>query len=323
MQEELFDQVYPRAARHELAQALGGEVPQVAPASFHARLSDFGAVEFIFSGWGCPLLDSKVHAAMPALRAIFHAAGTVRGIVTPDLWAGGVRVSSAAAANARPVADYTFAAMVFASKFVLQHADAARQRRRFAPPAPMGLHGAAVGLIGFSRVGQRVAEMLRPTGAHVLVFDPHLSPAAAEIQSVEKVLTLEELFSRCDIVSCHAPLLTETRGLVRGEHLRRLRPGGHFINTARGAVVAEAELVEVLRERMDLSATIDVTVMEPLPPDSPLRELTNVTLTPHLAGSQDRECSRLGSFALEEFARLQRGEPLQGEIHAASLAMIA
>ncbi len=323
MQADLFDRVYTPEDRAVLAESRDEDIPFIAATDFRARLEQLREVETIFSGWGCPLLDASVRHEMPHLRAIFHAAGTVRGVVAPELWTTGVRVSSAAEANAGPVADFAFAAAVFASKFVFQHTESARARRVFVSPSPMGLYGASVGLISLSRIGKRVAERLLASGARVLAYDPSVSEADAASRCVEKVASIGELFARSDIVSCHAPSLPETRGLVRGRHLRRLPAGGHFINTARGAVVDEAELVEVLRERPDLSATIDVTTVEPLPLDSPLRDLRNVFLTPHIAGSQDRECRRLGLFAIEEHGRYQRGEPLLGEILAESLALLA
>jgi phosphoglycerate dehydrogenase-like enzyme len=323
MREAMFDRVFVADDRARLAETLGEEPTLITPPRFAPELPRLGAVEYIFSGWGCPLLDEHVKAQLPHLRAIFHSAGTVRSIVDPSLWGLGVRVSSATEANALPVADYTFAAVVFAAKYITQHAEAARLGRRYAPPAPMGLGGATVGLMSWSRIGRRVAERLRASGAQVLVYDPYLRVEQAVAQGVVKIDTLEALFARSQIVSCHTPLLPETRGLVRGDHLRRLPVGGHFINTARGAIVAEDELIEVMRERPDLGATIDVTCIEPLPPESPLRDLPNVLLTPHLAGSKDRECRRLGRFAIEEYERLRRGEPLAGEIFRESLAVIA
>ncbi len=270
-------------------------------------------VEAIFTGWGCPCLGMEVLRQMPRLRVIFHAAGTVRGIVAPELMAAGVRVSSAAQVNALPVAEFTYAAMVFAARFVWQNAAAASQRRAFAAPAPLGLVGASIGLISLSRVGRLVVEKLKDSGASLFAYDPLVTRGEARALGVE-LCPLDEIFSQCSIVSCHTPLLPATVGLIRGEHFQRLCKGAHFINTARGAIVMENEMIDVLLKRPDLSATLDVTTVEPLPMDSALRALPNVILTPHLAGSQGRECFRLGQFAVDEFERYLGGLPLQGEV---------
>jgi len=93
-----------------------------------------------------------------------------------------------------------------------------------------------------------------------------------------------------------------------------MREGATFINTARGEVVNEAEMIEVLKARPDLTAILDVTFPEPAATDSPLRTLPNVLLTPHIAGSMGRECARMGRFAAEEISRFLVGSPLLGEI---------
>jgi phosphoglycerate dehydrogenase-like enzyme len=122
---------------------------------------------------------------------------------------------------------------------------------------------------------------------------------------------LAELFRRSDVVSLHAPLLDETVGLIAGEHLAAMKPGATFINTARGGIVSQDELVEVARRRPDLQFVLDVTEPEPLPPDSPLYALENVVLTPHIAGSVGTECRRMGRYMVEELRRYLAGEPLQ------------
>jgi phosphoglycerate dehydrogenase-like enzyme len=111
-----------------------------------------------------------------------------------------------------------------------------------------------------------------------------------------------------------APLLPETVGMIRGAHLASMKEGATFINTARGALVHEAELVMVLRQRPDLQAVLDVTDPEPPPADLPLYSLANVMLTPHIAGALDGECRRLGRVMVEELGRCLRGATLHGEV---------
>ncbi len=134
---------------------------------------------------------------------------------------------------------------------------------------------------------------------------------------------LEEVFARCDVVSLHAPHLKETEGMITGRHLRSMQPGATFINTSRGAVVREGEMIDALREWPDLCAVLDVTAPEPPAADSPLYDLTNVVLTPHIAGSMHGECRRMGRYMLEELRRYLRGEPLLWRIDRETAARLA
>jgi phosphoglycerate dehydrogenase-like enzyme len=158
-----------------------------------------------------------------------------------------------------------------------------------------------------------VAERLRAFDVRVIAYDPFATPEAAADLSVE-LCTLEALFERSDVVSCHTPWLPETVGLLNGALFRRMKPGASFINTARGAVVNEAELIEVLGARDDLFAVLDVTYPEPPAVDSPLYTLPNVLLTPHIAGSMDDECRRMGRMMVDELDRWLRGEPLRHRV---------
>jgi phosphoglycerate dehydrogenase-like enzyme len=117
-----------------------------------------------------------------------------------------------------------------------------------------------------------------------------------------------------DVVSCHAPLSKLTEKMLGREHFESMKPGATFINTARGAVVNEEEMIGVLQKRPDLFAVLDVT--HPLPPaqGSLLYTLDNVMLTPHIAGSLGHECRRMGKLMVMELDRYLAGKPLQFEI---------
>jgi phosphoglycerate dehydrogenase-like enzyme len=125
-----------------------------------------------------------------------------------------------------------------------------------------------------------------------------------------ELCSLEDIFRRSDVVSLHTPWLKETEGMVTGAHFELMKSGAVFINTARGAVVRENEMTEVLSRRPDLTAVLDVTNPEPPEKESLLYTLPNVVLTPHIAGSMDGECRRMGSYMLEELKRYLNGEPL-------------
>lgn len=287
--------------------------------------ADLAGIEVIFGCWGTPQLDAARLARLPSLRAFFYGAGTVKGIVTDALYDRGIVVTTAAAANAVPVAEFTVAQVVLALKGAHRLGRAmhgARGRPPAGTAAVPGTFGAEVALVSLGLIGRLVLERLRALELRVLVHDPFVPDAAARALGAEPV-GLHEAFARGEVVSLHTPLLPETRGMVRAEHLRALRRHATLLNTARGGLVDEADLVAVLRERPDLTALLDVTDPEPPEPDSPLYTLPNVFLTPHIAGSQGRELLRMGSLAAGEFARWRAGEPLRHAVTREQLARMA
>ncbi|GAA3249028.1 hydroxyacid dehydrogenase [Streptomyces lavendulae subsp. grasserius] len=265
--------------------------------------------EVLFTGWGCPPLDEEALRRMPRLRAVVHSAGSVKHHVTTACWERGLLVSSAAAANAVPVAEYTLAAILFANKRVLESAHAYRSRRgpvdllRHYPEA--GNYRRTVGLVGASLIGRRVMELLRPFDLRVLVHDPYVDPAEVAALGGE-LCPLDELLRRSDVVSLHAPALPETRHLLDASRLALMPDGATLVNTARGSLVDTAALTEELVAGR-LHAVLDHTEPEVLPATSPLFDLPNVLLTPHVAGSLGGELDRLATSAVEELGRYARG----------------
>ncbi|MCB5182970.1 hydroxyacid dehydrogenase [Streptomyces antimicrobicus] len=272
-----------------------------------------GTAEVLFTGWGCPPLDAAALDRMPRLRAVVHAAGSVKHHVTPVCWERGLLVSSAAAANAVPVAEFTLAAVLLSNKRVLEAAHAYRAAR--GPVDVLGRYPTAgnyrrtVGLVGASLVGRRVLELLRPFDLRVLVHDPYADPGDLAVLGAE-ACALEDLLRRSDVVSLHAPALPGTRHLLDATRLALMRDGSTLINSARGALVdTEALTRELVSGR--LHAVLDHTEPEVLPADSPLFDLPNVLLTPHMAGSLGGELDRLAATAVAEVARYAQGLPFR------------
>lgn len=282
-----------------------------------------GAVEVLVTGWGTPRLDEETVARMPALRAVVHTAGTVRPILGETLWErSDIVVTTAAQANAVPVAEFTLAQILLAGKQSLRREADHRERRGARRPVEgrrMGNHGAVVGLIGASRIGRLVAEMLRPFDVSVLISDPYV--ADEEIRALGATpVTLPELFSRSDVVSLHAPDVPSTRGMIDAALLARMRDRTTFLNTARPALVdLDALRAELVTGR--LSAVLDVH--DDLAPDDPLWEIPTVSITPHIAGSLGNELHRMADHALEELRRLREGEPPRHPVDRSARALMA
>ena len=304
------------------------EVPCWAPIVDFQSMADkdrLRSVTVLLSGWGCPRLDEGMLNLMPNLKLVAHTGSSVKPIVSGQLWARGVRVISAAAANAVPVAEFALAAILFANKGVFQAREASRSKRFF-PVHPWiatgskGNLGATVGIVAFSRTGRQLARLLRAFDVKVLVYDPIASPAEIEGYGA-RAASLEEMFEKADVVSIHAPSLPQTRGMVSASLLARLRDGATIINTARGDIVDQHALEREL-ESGRLCAVLDVTEPEPPEESSALFDLPNVFLTPHLAGAAGLETRRLADLAIEEVSRFVGGQPLAHEVTAEMLETI-
>ncbi|GLZ81697.1 dehydrogenase [Actinorhabdospora filicis] len=281
-------------------------------------------VELLVTGWNAPRLDAAALDRLPNLRLVAHAAGTVKTFVTGEVFARGVRVTSVADANAIPVAEYTFAAILFGAKRALPLAHWYREHRRsrdVGGVAWLGTHGITIGVIGASRTGRRVIGLLRNLDAEIQVHDPYLDEAGARELGVRRV-GLDELLSTSHVVSVNAPATPETRHLLDARRLALLPDGCVLVNTARGSLIDhEALLPHLVSGRID--AVLDVASPEPPPPDSPLYDLPNVLLTPHIAGALGNEVGRLGRAVLDEIEAHYGGRPMPGEVRPGELGRLA
>jgi phosphoglycerate dehydrogenase-like enzyme len=281
------------------------------------------AAEVLLGHWGCARLDPAFLDRAPRLRMLAYAAGTVREVVTPAAFERLDRVTSGAAANAVPVAEYTVAAILWANKGAflererLRGVDLPPGRRRH----PVGNWAKRIGLVGASHVGRAVIELLAPYRCQVVVADPYLSDDEAARLGVDRV-DLDALLATSDVVSLHAPALPTTERMIGAAQLALMLDGATLVNTARGVLVDHDALVGELRTGR-ISAVLDVTDPEPLPPDHPLLALPNCVVTPHLAGSQGTELSRLAELVIDEIGRFAAGEPAHHPVHPTDLERVA
>ena len=285
--------------------------------------SRFRETEVIFSTWGMPVFtEAEIQASLPSLKAVFYGAGTVQQFARPFLNCG-VRVFSAWAANAVPVAEYTVAQILLANKgffATMGYRDRAAAKKEIAHFP--GNYGVKVGIIGAGMIGRLVIGKLKEYCLEVLVFDPFLPEDKAKALGVTKV-SLETLFAQCQVVSNHLANNEQTKGMLKGVHFASMLPYATFLNTGRGAQVVEQELVQVLRDRPDLTAILDVTFPEPPVEGSPLYTLPNCILTPHIAGSLGNEVRRMGAYRMAEYENFSQNKPCQYEVTPEMLKTMA
>ncbi len=242
----------------------------------------------------------------PKLRMIQTGAGS-DNVDLAECTRRGILVCSAAGVNAAAVAEHTMALILGWFKNIVYLDTFLKARRDSRELCYSGgeLLGKAAGIIGLGAIGQRVAALCQAFGMNVLGYSRH--PKC--IQGVENV-RLEELLERSDVVSLHVPATPETRHLMDRQAFRRMKPSAVLVNTARGSVVHEADLIEALRRHQIAGACLDVYEEEPLPQASQLRSLPNVLLTPHTAGYPDGVRLHAGrySFFAGNLQRAWRGE---------------
>ncbi len=282
--------------------------------------------DVILGHWGCPRIDARVLERAPKLGLIAYVAGTVKTVVTDAVWDRPIRVTSGAAANAEPVAEFTLAAILLANKDVFWRRDLQRdpalQEQRQPSDVPVGNVDKTIGIVSASLVGRRVIELLGAfESLRVVLYDPFVTADEAERLGVRSV-GLDELCAISDIVSVHAPALDATHHLIGADQLAAMRTGATLINTARASIVDQDALVAELAAGR-LSAVLDVAEPEPLPPDHLLLRLPTAFVTPHLAGSQGTELDRMIDHAIDEIRRWVAGAPARNEITKGRLAFIA
>ena len=323
----ITDTVYPKSVRRSLSELLRFETDEVID---EKRLDDFRNelrdAEYAFSTWGMPCLSrEEIREYMPSLKAVFYAAGTVQKFARPFLEEG-VEIYSAWAANAVPVAEFTFAEIILAAKGFYQRlhrqGDSSWDNRGIPVEFP-GNYDMKVGIVGAGMIGKMVIERLRTLSrVTILVSDPFLPDEKAEELGVWKT-DLRTVFSECDVISNHTADNPDTVGMMNREHFSLMKPGAVFINTGRGAQVVEEDLIAALKEDPTRAAVLDVTKPEPPEEDSPLYRLDNVFLTPHIAGSLGNEVHRMAQYMYEECLRREKGDPARYRVTAEMLRTMA
>ena len=260
-------------------------------------------------------VSADLLAAAPKLRVVGRAGVGLDNVDIDAASLRGVIVMNTPGANTVATAEHTLAMLLALCRHIPQ-ADHSMRDGDWARSKFLGvqLYGKNLGVVGLGRIGARVAQRAQAFGMTVVAFDPYINRELARDLKVELV-TLEELLSRSDFITLHAALTPDTTALINAERIARMKPGVRLVNCARGALVDEDALLDGLRSGHIAGAALDVFSDEPLPDDNPLRALTNVVLTPHLAASTEEAQRDVGTQIVDQVLDALRGVDFRNAVN--------
>jgi D-3-phosphoglycerate dehydrogenase len=252
-------------------------------------------------------VDAEVLAAAPKLKIVARAGVGLDNVDVDAATERGVLVVNAPTSNIHSAAEHALALLLSAARQV-PAADATLREHAWKRSKFSGteIFGKTVGIVGLGRIGQLVAARIEAFGTHVVAYDPYVSPARAAQLGIE-LLPLDELLARADFISVHLPKTSETAGLIDKDALAKTKPGVIIVNAARGGLVDEAALAEAVSSGHVRAAGLDVFSKEPCT-DSPLFELPQVVVTPHLGASTEEAQDRAGTDVAESVRLALAGE---------------
>jgi D-3-phosphoglycerate dehydrogenase len=273
----------------------------------------------------CSTADALIVQWAPITRRVLEALPGVRGVVRYGIGVDNIDVKAAKEIGRmvsnvpnycqEEVSDHTIAMMISLARRIPQdHNQIARGGWGIGPFLPLpAFSDLTLGLIGFGSIAKKVSEKARPFRFHQVAYDPVAKDEAFRERGVERV-ELAELLSCADIISLHCPLLPATHHIINAASIAQMKPGVIIINTARGPLIAEPDLIHALQEGRVLGAGLDVFEKEPLPGDSPLRLLPNVILTSHAASVSIRAVEQLQIKAAEAARDIVFGKLPEGAL---------
>jgi D-3-phosphoglycerate dehydrogenase len=252
-------------------------------------------------------VDAEVIAAAPRLKIVARAGVGLDNVDVDAATAAGVLVVNAPTSNVHSAAEHALALMLSAARQI-PAADATLREHTWKRSKFNGteIFGKTVGVVGLGRIGQLVAQRLAAFGTHVIAYDPYVPPARAAQLGIE-LLSLDDLLPRADFISVHLPKTPETAGLLGKDALAKTKPGVIIVNAARGGLIDEAALADAIKSGHVRGAGLDVFSTEPCT-DSPLFELPEVVVTPHLGASTAEAQDRAGTDVAESVKLALAGE---------------
>lgn len=280
--------------------------------------------DVLITSWGAPQLTGDVVAQLPKLQYVAHAAGSVKPIVSDELWERGIRVTSSAKVLGMGVAEtalgYTIAAvknLFNVSRSIAAggwHEDYDDIREMFE---------LKIGVMGGGMAGSHYMKLLSMFDVDLLLYDPLITAEQAKERFNATKVSFEDMLRQSDVVSIHAPSIPETFHMFNADSLKWMKKDATLINTARGTIIDEAALYDHMKNGDLKYACLDVFDPEPPKADHPLRSLPNCIMSPHLAGLTHNGLQRIGAHCAAEIARFFNKEPLLTEVTREQLSTSA
>jgi len=252
--------------------------------------------------------SAAVLAQAPDLRVISRTGVGFDAIDVAEATRRNVVVCTTPGTNHHAVADLALTLILANARKLITAVDLVRGGGWTPQPVGFELRGTTIGIVGTGLIGREVAKRLAGFEPRLIAYDVVESPEVVERYGV-RYLSFEQLLEQADVITLHAPLLPSTRGLINAAALERMKPSAYLVNTARGPLVDEAALAAALQRGQIAGAALDVTHVEPLPADSVLRQAPNLILTPHIAGSTHQSIAAVKAMAVDNAARVLRGQP--------------
>ncbi len=255
---------------------------------------------------GLDTIDQAALQAAGRLKVIARYGAGVDRVDVAAATARGIVVTNTPGANTVSVAELALGLMLAVARNIPQ-ASSATKNGEWPRLTGMSLAGKVIGLIGFGAIGQALAQRLQGFDCRLLAFDPYPNPAAAQTHRVT-LLPLDELLAQADVVSLHMPATPQTQHMVNAQFIGKMKPGAILINTARGEVINEADLLAALHSKHLRGAGLDAFASEPPGADNPLLQLPQVIATPHTGAHTDDATNAMGWGALRDCLAVLRGE---------------
>jgi phosphoglycerate dehydrogenase-like enzyme len=262
-----------------------------------------------------PCFSQELFKNFPDLKFFGYTGGSMKKIITPDVFETGINFVCGNDAFAKPLAEASLLLMLTALRRVNQFWFPLKEGGSGWPKEKHytdSLLGKKVGLLGYGAIAAELVEMLKVFTPDICVADPYLTDESAVGNGFKKVCE-PELFSSCDVVSIHHTLTETTLHMVDKELLSRMKDGAVLVNTSRGKIIDQTALLHEL-ETGRIFAALDVYEQEPFPADSPLRSLPNAVLSPHMGGSTVQCYRNQVKFVIDDLERFSRGEPLSHRV---------
>jgi len=260
-------------------------------------------------------LSAGMMDRLPHLKLVAVSRGGPVNIDVRAARARGIQVVNTPGRNASAVAEFTIGAILSQTRLITRGHDSLRRGEWHGDLYRADLTGdelseMTVGVIGYGHVGTRVVRLLKAFGCRILVCDPYVQLAVEDLNDGVEQVDFERLLAQSDVVSLHPRVTEETRGMIGAAQFAAMKPGSFFVNTARGPLVDYQALYDALASEHLRGAAIETFAVEPVPPDWPLLQLPNVTLTPHIAGASVKTVRIAARAAALEVQRYLNGESL-------------